>query len=237
MHNAMPTEPQMLNVYISAADDPAVDLAYENTLLKTAGAGQSGLFLYQWSKPVLVLGRSQNRAEYARIEHEFEIPVYQRMSGGTGVLRDDDLGIALALNGAHPWAKSVVGLYAEYLSCISKALARFGVEVQPSEKGTAGTRTRSSVCFENQSLDGLMMGKKKVFGSAQVRKRGAVLVHGNLLLGLDVERQSRVFGVSEARISAAMASLEPAVGREALQMAIVEQMAAGLKLGYRLCPI
>ena len=50
-----------------------------------------------------------------------------------------------------------------------------------------------------------MVGGKKAVGCAQTRRRGAVLIHTAILLGLDAELYSNVFRVPEEEVRAGLA--------------------------------
>jgi lipoyl(octanoyl) transferase len=193
-----------LSVYHAAHRDATADLAFESALLD---AGRLSLFTYEWSRPVLVLGRGQ-RTDSVHIDvcNAEGIAVCKRESGGTGVLHNHTLNIGIFLPVAHPFASGIRPLYARFTTLVRNALQHAGVEtclrdprVEPKE--------RTPICFASHTDDTLLENGRKVFGSAQRRLRHAVLIHGALVLGLDPRQQGRVFGVSRQHIEALMAAL------------------------------
>lgn len=202
---------QGLRLYRSQGHDATGDLAFEEQLLARAAAGDAGFFVAAWAAPTLVLGYGQPvedvDLELCRSEG---VEVLRRRTGGTGVLHDgQELILSLALPTSHPWTRGIPRLYERFLDTIQATLGELGVEldrVSPEDHREAA-KQRSPICFEGQLMESLLWQGKKAVGCAQRRVRGAALVQATLLLGLDAERQARVFGVSRARVDAAMAPL------------------------------
>ncbi len=164
---------------------PALDLAFEIELLN-AGMSQSALFLYEWSDTALVVGKGQIASEinYQTCAAE-SIVVLRRESGGTAVLHNRTLNVGLILPAVHSCARSINGLYSAVGHAISLALARQGVNVNRVIKGGA-TPNRTIICFESHTDDSLLLNGRKVFGGAQRRMKHAILIHGALLLAVDI---------------------------------------------------
>ncbi len=121
----------MLEIYVGGPSLPVEDLAFEAWMLDRAAEGCPCFFATSWPGPVVVLGYGQPPDE---VDLDFcsrrDIPVYRRLTGGTGVLHQGDLGISLALPGQHPWAQGVIGLYDRFLSVLEPALQRFEPRVE-----------------------------------------------------------------------------------------------------------
>jgi lipoate-protein ligase A len=114
----------------------------------------------------------------------------------------------LALPAEHPWASAIVGLYDRFLDVLEPALAALGSRaVRLGEPARAG-RDRSPICFEDQLADTLAVDGRKAVGCSQTRRRGAVLIHAAILLGLDAGLYTHVFGVDEDRV---LEGLAPAI--------------------------
>ena len=204
---------------------PATDLAREAWLMERAAKGSISLFLTSWVGPVVVLGYAQNAGEadldLCRAE---SIPVLRRLTGGTGVIHRGDLGVGLALPIQHPWAHGIVGLYGRFLDVLEPALRRMGSEVKRLDDTVHASRVRSPICFLDQLSDTLVVAGKKTVGCAQTRRGGAVLIHAAILLGLDVELYSRVFGVAKSRVRKGLAPALPGAD----QRTVGDAIAAGL---------
>jgi lipoate-protein ligase A len=89
---------------------------------------------------------------------------------------------------------------------------------------------RSPICFLDQLADTLVVGGKKAVGCAQTRRRGAVLIHAAVLLGLDAEMYSNVFGVPAEAVSAGLAPAIPGGDWRMVGEAIAEHLAEALGL-------
>ena len=217
-----------LEVYVSEGADPAADLAFEEALLDSCPPDTVRLSVYHWDKPVLVLGRGQSNFEVLGEVCDAEgIPVLRRRSGGTAVLHENTLNFALILPPEHPWASRIEGLYEQFVGVVGRALNKENIPVRPPLPGETVRGRRSTVCFENDAGETLLLHRKKVFGCAQRRRKRAVLVHGALLLKLDVSMHGRVFGVPQTHVSAVMTHL-PACRPTDLTAAVVREAALAL---------
>ncbi len=196
------------------------------------GAARSGrprLLLASWPGPTVVLGYGQPVEDVAlEACRRLGMPVLRRLTGGTGVVHHGDLGVSLALPAAHPWADGIVGLYGRFLDVLAPALRAAGAPVERLAVPARASRVRSPICFEDQLADTLVIGGRKVVGCAQVRRRGAVLVHAAVLCGLDPDRYAAVFRVEPERVRRALApALDPSRRRAAGDL-VVEGLAAAL---------
>ena len=88
---------------------------------------------------------------------------------------------------------------------LEPALRSLGSKVSRLEDPGHASRVRSPVCFLDQLSDTLVVDGRKVVGCAQTRRRGAVLIHAAVLLGLDAEMYERVFSVPAEEVRAGLA--------------------------------
>jgi lipoate-protein ligase A len=222
----------VLEVY-RGSGSPVDDLAFEAWMLDRAGAGQPCCSYSSWPGPVVVLGYGQSPTDVDLAWcREEGIPVLRRLTGGTGVVHRDDLGLALALPAAHPWAAGVVGLYDRFLEVAVAALRKAGAEVERKQDARRAARVRSPICFFDQLSDTLLVAGRKAVGCAQTRRRGAVLIHAAILLGLDAELYGRIFRTDPARVRQ---SLAPAISGgtwHEIGRALASALADALGLGW-----
>jgi lipoate-protein ligase A len=195
----------VLEVY-EGSGSPVDDLAFEAWMLDRAAAGQPCVCLTSWPGPVVVLGYAQDPADVdLEACRALAIPVLRRLSGGTGVVHRGDLGLSLALPSSHAWAAGVVSLYGRFLDALAPALRAAGAAVERTHGAPHAARVRSPICFEDQLADTLLVDGRKAVGCAQTRRRGAVLIHAAVLLGLDPDLYGRLFRVAPERVRAALA--------------------------------
>jgi lipoate-protein ligase A len=83
--------------------------------------------------------------------------------------------------------------YRELSRRLLAALESLGLHPDPPAQATLTSTDRDNpVCFEVPSAYEITVGGKKLIGSAQLRRRGAVLQHGSLPLEGDITRVVRV---------------------------------------------
>jgi len=160
----------------------AWNMAVDEVLLESAlRDGICTLRWYRWREPTLSLGYFQSPDDPLIDDRFTSLPVVRRLSGGGAILHDRELTYSCAIAPAHPLAAEPASLYMKMHAAIVGELARVGVEVAPrgiADKGLDG----NFLCFSRGDANDLVLAGHKVLGSAQRRRRGAVLQHGSLLL-------------------------------------------------------
>lgn len=158
---------------------PAQNLALEEAVLEAVDAGDAPDTLRLWESPVpfVVLGTGQVCAEEvheARCDAD-GVPVLRRCSAGGCVLQGPgSLNYALFLTGErYPETRSLRASCAFVLDRLCAAFKRHGLEVRRA------------------GISDLALGGRKVSGSAQRRKRNAILHHGTLLYRPDTAAMAR----------------------------------------------
>lgn len=176
---------------LPGAENMARDLA----LLDRARAGEGPfLRLYGWSRPTLSLGYFQREEDVAEAgaAARLGVDVVRRCTGGGAILHHRELTLAVALPATHPWAAlSINASYLEITRPLLDLLRRHGIEACFRGEGPA---RKAANCFAGSACPDVVVRGKKLFGSAQRRRQGAVLQHGSLLLGLDQELWAGIFG-------------------------------------------
>lgn len=188
----------------------AENMARDQALLERAVAGQ-GPFLrvYRWARPTLSLGYFQEEGEVAEAgaAQRLGVDVVRRFTGGGAILHDREVTFSVAVPAWHPWARlDVDGSYLEIARPLLQLLR--GRMVQAKFRGGDGPAVKTPNCFAGSACPDIVVRGKKLFGSAQRRKNGAILQHGSLLLDIDRELWAGVFGerLGEGFISLAEAA-------------------------------
>jgi lipoate-protein ligase A len=198
------------------AADGAWQMALDEALLDrlARGAGRPGLRFYRFAPATLSLGRHQPLEAAADPAwcRSRGVDLVRRPTGGGAVLHEaGDLTYALVAPLGPPGPGAAVS---EVSSAIARALqaglARLGVDSEIVERGAGGRPRDAVACFARPSRHELLWRGRKLTGSAQLRRRRAVLQHGSLPLSLDPERQRRATGY---RGELPAASIEEAAGR------------------------
>jgi lipoate-protein ligase A len=222
----------------SSIGPPVEDLAREAWLMEGAAESRVSVVLTSWKGPVVVLGYAQKPEEadldWCRAEG---VPVLRRLTGGTGVIHRGDLGVGLFLPQDHPWATGVVSLYGRFLDILGPVLRSLGSGVSRLAEPGHASRVRSPICFLDQLSDTLAIDGRKAVGCAQTRRRGSVLIHAAVLLGVEVDLYEKVFGVPAERVRAGLAPALPGADWRRVGDAIVEGLAESLGLEARHRPL
>lgn len=202
-----------LRFYWNRHHDPELDLAFDEVLLTDAAAGYAGLHIYSWDVPTVVLGYNQSLDDVnPEIVEGLNLRVVRRASGGTGIIHNRDIGVSLALPLSHPLASGIRPLYRSFANGISQGLWALGVPGETVPYEYEQTSPRSAVCFLTHGNDSVLLHGKKIFGSAQIRRANAVLIHGTLLLGLDADLYGAMFRAPQQDITTLVAGVEPLTG-------------------------
>src|SRR5207244_6623214 len=176
--------------------DPAGRSGAENMAIDTAlldranGEGLSFLRLYRFDPPCLSLGRNEPAARYDHTEIARRgLDVVRRPTGGRAVWHQHEVTYAVAAPvGALGAPRESYRRIHEWLA---RALRALGVEATLAPNGpTVPLRPSGSplgsdgsgACFERPAGGEVVVGGRKLVGSAQVRQRTALLQHGSILL-------------------------------------------------------
>jgi lipoyl(octanoyl) transferase len=168
-----------------------LNMAIDHALLERAGAGESWLRLYAWSPACLSFGRHEpaaRRYDRARIER-LGLDVVRRPTGGRAVWHAGELTYAVAAPAAA--FGTIREAYGEIHRVIRNAVRTLGL---PAELAPARSAIRldAGACFAAPVVGEVIVGDHKVVGSAQLRRDGALLQHGSILLADDQAMVARL---------------------------------------------
>ncbi len=169
----------------------------DTALAEAVAAGQRRptLCLYAWSPPAVSIGRHQEPAgacdAAACAAAGWE--VVRRPTGGRAVLHAaDEVTYAVAL----PLAAAPAGVLAAYAWLAQGLVAAYRHLGLPAEFAAGKRATaRSGACFDAPAAHEVVVGGRKVVGSAQVRRAGYLLQHGSLPLTFDPALHARLLGL------------------------------------------
>lgn len=175
-------------------DEPASgawNMAVDEALLETAAEGRATLRFYQWSEPTLSLGYFQAYQERRNHPASQSATVVRRQTGGGALLHDRELTYSLCLPASTRWARDHEQLYEQVHRGVATVLAERSVETRLyRELAVEGGLPEASpfLCFLRRTGVDIVAptvetpAGQKILGSAQRRRRGALLQHGGLLL-------------------------------------------------------
>ncbi|HEY0069285.1 MAG TPA: biotin/lipoate A/B protein ligase family protein [Chloroflexia bacterium] len=219
-----------------------LNMAIDEALLESVMAGGAPVVrFYTWRPAALSLGTNQASGEIDRAECEARgFAVVRRLTGGRAVLHQHELTYSVIARENDPRVSGgVVESYRKISAALVEGLQTLGASVSLAAPDRALLRAMSArrvavldeegeaqagssaVCFDAASAYELTAGGKKLVGSAQARRGGALLQHGSILLDIDWDAWVSVFAyASEAgkqraytKLPMRMTSLRDEVGR------------------------
>ena len=179
----MPDDPTICRVIPTSEPAPGLwNMAVDEVLLEAAvRRGECSLRWYRWSEPTISLGYFQKPDELDAAGDLASLPRVKRLSGGGAILHQHEWTYCCALPPGHSWVRSPYELYAAVHERIIGVLAKYGMTAAlRGESSPAGEA--SFLCFGRGDPNDVVLEGHKILGSAQRRRRGAVLQHGSLLM-------------------------------------------------------
>ena len=168
-------------------------MALDEAILEAVGEGSSfpTLRLYAWDPPCLSLGFGQSIQDVDMgrlVAREWEI--VRRPTGGRAILHTDELTYAVQAPIDHPHLRQDVLSSYRYLSDgLIQGVENLGIQTSAQPKGkSTPSESEDPVCFVAPNAYEITSGGKKLLGSAQVRRKSALLQHGTLPLYGDLSR-------------------------------------------------
>jgi lipoate-protein ligase A len=163
----------------------AWNMAVDEVLLEEVSArGGCWWRFYRWEEPTLSLGYFQSCDDRRRHAPSRGCPVVRRLSGGGAIMHDVEVTYSFAVAASHPLASARERLYETVHATLLDVLRDWGIEaslVGPSPRRVSGVQPL--LCFERHCRGDVLVGRSKIAGSAQRRRRRAILQHGSVLLG------------------------------------------------------
>ena len=166
--------------------DGAHNMAVDDALLERAqSTGECVVRVYGWSRPTLSLGRNQTARGHYDLERAraLGIDFVRRSTGGRAVLHHRE--VTYSVTGPIALLGTLRASCARINRLLVAALDGLGVRatVAPSKRG--GATPGLAPCFDTPGEGELMVGTRKLVGSAQWRDREALLQHGSILIDDD----------------------------------------------------
>ncbi len=176
-------------------------MAVDEALLAEQSPGAAPVLrFYGWVPPAVSLGYFQVPEEEINFDGLKNIGAtwVRRATGGRAVLHDDEVTYALAIR-----EELLPGTVTESYRVVSEALVAglqtIGVQACVAPHSEVGRQGKgSAACFDAPSWYEVVCEGRKLVGSAQVRKNGAILQHGSIPLTFDVDRLMSCLHVGSA---------------------------------------
>lgn len=216
------------------------NLALDEALFRLAveGKGPPTIRFYGWSPPALSVGyfQSWQREIDEKACAGKGISVYRRITGGRAVLHDREVTYSVVSRAGSPlFSAGLVPAYRAIGTALASGLGRLGVGaelVRPAPPGGGKAVPRHPSCFSSASGYEIASRGKKLVGSAQKRRGGAILQHGSILLAVEdggFESLLRHPPPGGPAPSGGLTSLEALLGRFPEREEVVEALSEGFR--------
>ncbi|OPY31291.1 MAG: Lipoate-protein ligase A subunit 1 [Methanomassiliicoccales archaeon PtaU1.Bin124] len=162
-----------LRVIETGLADPLYCTAADQAILEARGKGEviDTLHLYRRNSPTVSLGYFQKAEDTVDIDLATEkgITIVRRVSGGSTIFTDPGQWIYAVAFSADEVSENPLETYPDICRGVIFALREMGIQA------------------EWKPLNDVLVNGRKISGSAQTRKHGAMLQHGTLMVSTDLE--------------------------------------------------
>ncbi len=168
------------------ASDGSINMGIDEALA-TLCRDSATLRFYTWEASTLSIGYAQrcDDIDLAACRTAM-VALVRRPTGGRAVLHQQDLTYSLILPLRPPWTTySIAESYRLINMCLLRGLEKLGLKVTIGHRPRQAAGAMSPFCFPAISQYELLVGGKKMIGSAQRRFPEALLQQGSILLDFD----------------------------------------------------
>ncbi len=158
-------------------------MAVDHALLDSANeSGRITLRIYEWSAPTVSLGYFQQYRQREGHPPSMQCALVRRSTGGGAILHDREMTYSLCIPSSNRWSKANEQIYFMVHEIIVRLLAEQGVKAELFDGSQAAYNSESFLCFQRRTQGDVILNGYKIGGSAQRRKKNALIQHGSLLL-------------------------------------------------------
>ncbi len=226
--------PARLRVIVDGPRDPRLNMAIDEAIARQRrSVGVDTLRIYMWRPTGVTVGRSQSLAGSLRLGEVYRrgYVAVRRPTGGAALLHDSrwEITYSVVLSTGHPLAElGVVESAAAIAEGVAEAVRLLGLRARVRLKAR-DPGARRNLCLEIPGASDVLVGGRKVSGSAQARLEGSLLQHGTLMLRLNPGDWAAVIkGATPERVSRVAAGLAD-YGVEAGIPEVVEALIQGFE--------
>lgn len=180
--------------------EAAMNMAIDEAMMLAHGDGlcPPTLRLYGWDSPSISLGYLQD-VYRGGLDLDFcrahRVHLVRRLTGGRGVLHGHDLTFSITIAETELPAdnRSVLGSHSWLMGGVVEGLRLLGIGARLGAGGRPSLE-QSADCFAHAAACDVVVGDRKVAGSAQVRRHGILLEQGSVPFRRPEIEPSALFG-------------------------------------------
>jgi lipoate-protein ligase A len=169
-------------------DEPASgawNMAMDEALLDSAGSAQSAACMrfYFWEQPTVSLGYFQSHEDRRQHQSSQDCPIVRRSTGGGAIVHDVELTYSFTSPIPSHAAGDLRAWYAAFHQTLIEELLTMGVGASLCNNPPhRPAKAEPFLCFQRRAEGDVLLGDAKIAGSAQRRRKRALLQHGSVLL-------------------------------------------------------
>ncbi len=170
--------------YHNAAVNMAIDEAVAEAI--SFNEASPTVRIYGWRPSAISIGRFQSAEDEVELEEcrRRDIDLVRRRTGGGAVYHDEEGEITYSVICPERLvSKDINASYRDICHLIVNALAAIGIEA------------------EFKPINDILVGGRKISGSAQTRRQGVFTMHGTVLFDVDPETMFSVLKVGRTKVS------------------------------------
>jgi lipoate-protein ligase A len=163
----------------------AWNMAVDEALLETVSESDHDGWLrfYRWEEPTLSLGYFQRHGDRQRHPPSRDLPTIRRSTGGGAIIHAEELTYSFCIPVVSNRDDRASAFYFAFHETFIEELASRGVQARIcGEPERVQVVEEPFLCFLRRAEADVLLGEHKIGGSAQRRRRDALLQHGSMLL-------------------------------------------------------
>lgn len=171
-----------------SVSDPYLNMAIEEAIPRAVGEGIVPPTLRLWQNDnAVIIGYFQSALQEVWLDEceKLGTAVIRRFTGGGAVYHDGgNINYAISCSGKDKRvAKDILGSYRFFCQGVIRGLSRLGIQA------------------EFVPINDVVVGGRKISGTAQTRRWGVILTHGTLMVNVNIPMMVRVLKISEQKLS------------------------------------
>ncbi|MFB0564603.1 MAG: biotin/lipoate A/B protein ligase family protein [Candidatus Aminicenantaceae bacterium] len=208
----------------------SLNMAVDEYLFRALGNyPQTYLRFYQWEKPTVSLGYSQDVMKFVDVDfcQKNGIDIVRRITGGKLVLHHKELTYSVSSSDIETFTSKLSDSYRLISQAIIHGLKKMGLRACLASDPPSGYARGNLPCFSYPARNEIEVEGKKIVGSAQKRVGTRFIQHGSIPLEENESLLELISSLEKGKSRERMTSLSQALGRKIKFNQAVEYMKYG----------